>query len=214
MPRSQKQLLEAMRSGWDQTVKLFSRAGKPWQETTAVHGLLRVLGIEHAAGDIIKRGPEPVDVWFQDARFQVTEILHPERPRDKEIRQRAARASIATRLEDLVEPGTITSDPMEPQAVLELVIERAREKAAHYAGRCSDIDLLVYVNLRGHHLYPAGPFPLVPQLSAQGWRSVSLVMERFAIVLTADSSAPKFLRERVTEGVEWHGLDSVFDWPE
>jgi hypothetical protein len=162
MPPSEKELLEDMRKGWDRTVKLFSRAGKPLQETTAVHGLLRVLGIQHTAANIIKRGPEPVDVWFHDARFQVTEILHPERPRDKEIRQRAARVSTASHLEELMEPGTITSDPMQPQAVLDLVIERAREKADHYAGQCSGIDLLVYVNLRGHHLYPTAPFPHPP----------------------------------------------------
>lgn len=44
--------------------------------------------------------------------------------------------------------------------------------------------------------------------------AVSLVMGRFAIVLAADSTAPKFLQVCVDEGVEWHGLDSVFDWPD
>jgi hypothetical protein len=177
-----------------------------------VHGLLQVLGIAHTADDIIKQGPEPIDVWFQDARFQVTEIMYPLRPRDREIRQRAERARAARRLDDLLEPGTITSEPMEPQRVLELVCERARDKAAHYARQCSGIDLLAYVNLRRRHLYPIEPFPEARDLEALCWRSVSLVMERFAIVLSAHSTAPAFLRDRVGKGTEWQGPDSVFDW--
>jgi putative endonuclease (uncharacterized protein DUF1780) len=212
MASSEKEVLDALRAGWDEAEQLFSREGKPLQERIAVHGFLRVLGVEHAASDIIKRGPEPIDVWFQDARFQVTEIMHPPRPRDLEIRQRAVRARTARRLEDMMESGTITSDPMTPQGVLELVYERAAEKAAHYAGQCSGIDLLAYVNLRRRHLYPTGPFPEVPDLQALGWRSVSLVMERFAIVLSAGSTAPAFLRDPVGKGAEWQGLDSVFDW--
>jgi len=202
-----------MRRGFDEAAELFSRSGKPLQERTAVHGLLRVLGIEHADGDIIKQGPEPVDVWFGDARFQVTEVMYPARPRDREIRERAVRARKARRFDELMERGTITSDPMEPQAVQQLVAQRAREKAGHYAGRCAGIDLLVYVNLHGYHLYPTGPFPPAPELEALGWRSVSLILERFAIVLTADRSAPAFLCYHAGKGVEWGGLDSVFDWP-
>jgi len=214
MPRSEKDLLKAMSAEWAETEKLFSRAGKPLQERTAVHGLLRVLGIVHTAEEIIKQGPEPIDVWFQDARFQITEIMYPQRARDKEIRESAQRATKAQSLRDLWEPGTITSTPMEPQAVVNLVVERASEKARHYSGQCMNIDLLVYLNLRRYHLYPIRPFPPVPELEALCWRSVSLIMERFAIVLSAADSAPKFLRDRVGEGVEWPRLDSVFDWGE
>jgi hypothetical protein len=179
-----------------------------------VHGFLRVLGVEHADGEIIKCGPEPVDVWFRDARFQVTEIIYPPRARDLEIRQRAERARTARRLEELMEPGTITSEPMGPQGVLELVVERAKVKADHYAGQCAGVDLLAYLNLRGRHLYPVDPFPRAPELEEMGWRSVSLIMERFGIVLAVGRSAPKFLRDRVGEGAEWPGSDSVFLWSE
>ena len=212
MPRSQREMLDAMRGGWDEAAQLFSRDGKPLQERTAVHGFLRALGIEHARHEIIKQGPEPIDVWFRDARLQVTEIMYPARPRDREIRQRAERARSARHIEDLMEPGTITSEPMGPQAVSDLVIQRAAQKAAHYAGQCAGVDLLAYVNMHGHHLYPVGPFSPAPQLDARGWRSVSLVMERFAIVLSATSSAPEFVRDRLGEGAEWQDIDSVFDW--
>jgi hypothetical protein len=212
MRRSEKRLLDAIRSGSVENAEFFSRAGKPLQERTVVHGFLRVVGIEHVDGDIIKRGPEPIDVWFADARFQVTEIMDPNRPRDREMRQQAERVKAARSLDDLWESGTITSKPIQPDAALELVVERAKEKAVHYAGDCSGIDLLVYVNLRGRHLYPTSPFNPAPELRAQKWRSVSLVMERFGIVLLANSSAPKFLHDSVGKSIEWGGIDSIFAW--
>jgi hypothetical protein len=212
MSRKERELLDRLRQGWDDTEKLFSREGKPLQERTAVHGLLRVLGIKHADADIIKQGPEPIDVWFGEARFQVTEIMDPARRRDLEIRRSAECARAARRIDDLVEPVMLTSEPMSPQAVLELVVERATEKAEHYGKQCGGIDLLVYLNLRGRHLYPRGPFPPAPDLEAQNWRSVSLIMEHFAIVLSANNAAPEFLRDRVGQGTEWPGFDSVFDW--
>jgi hypothetical protein len=212
MSRSEKEVLDAIRANLGEAEQFFSRGCKPLQERTAVHGFLQVLGIAHTANDIIKQGPEPIDVWFQDARFQVTEIMHPPRPRDREVRLRAERARAARRLDDLMEPGTITSEPMEPREVLESVYERARDKTAHYAQQCSSVDLLVYVNLCRRHLYPIEPFPEARNLEVLGWRSVSLVMERFAIVLSAHSTAPAFLRGRVGKGAEWQGFDSVFGW--
>jgi len=99
MSRKERELLDRLRQGWDEAEKLFSREGKPLQERTAVHGLLRVLRIKHTDADFIKQGPEPIDVWFEEAHFQVTEIM------DLEIRRSAERARAARRIEDLMEPS-------------------------------------------------------------------------------------------------------------
>jgi hypothetical protein len=105
MSRKERELLDRLRQGWDEAEKLFSREGKPLQERTAVHGLLRVLRIKHTDADFIKQGPEPIDVWFEEAHFQVTEIMDPAPPRDLEIRRSAERARAARRIEDLMEPS-------------------------------------------------------------------------------------------------------------
>ena len=210
MERSEREVLEKLRRDTEEAEALFSNTGQELQERTAVAGLLRVLGVDFREHEIVKCGPEPIDVSFRDARFQVTEILDRDRARNLEIKQRLARVKSAGRLEDLVDQGVISSDPMSPDELVTLVLERCREKARRYAGECSNIDLLIYVNLRRRHLYPLGPFPEAAALASIGWRSVSVIMERFALVLWAADNAPAFLVEQRGQAVFWRGLDSVF----
>jgi hypothetical protein len=80
----------------------------------------------------------------------------------------------------------------------------------HYAGDCSNIDLLIYVNLQHRHLYPFGPFSGATALASLGWRSVSVIMESLVMVLWAANDAPAFLVERRGEVVIWQGSSSVF----
>jgi hypothetical protein len=180
------------------------------QERTAVAGLLRVLGVDFQEQEIIKCGPEPIDVSFRDARFQVTEILDQGRPRNLEIKRKSARFKSAERLQDLVEQGVISSRAIAPDELVALVSARSKEKARRYAGGCSAIDLLIYLNLQQQHLYPQGPFPEAAALGSIGWRSVSVIMEPCAVVLWAADNAPAFLVKHSGQAIQWKGLDSVF----
>jgi hypothetical protein len=103
--------LDTLRDEAAEAEELFSNAGQGLQERTAVAGFLRVLGIEFRENEIIKRGPEPIDVWFRDARFQVTELIDQRRPRNLEIAQRANRIRKAKSLKELSEPEIISSRP-------------------------------------------------------------------------------------------------------
>jgi hypothetical protein len=111
---TEQEYLKALRDEAAEAGALFSNGGQAQQERTAVAGFLRVLGVEFQEDEIIKRGPEPVDVWFRDARFQVTEILDEGRPRNREIRARARRFKEAESFRELIEPGIISSQPMAP----------------------------------------------------------------------------------------------------
>src|SRR5712672_3103721 len=73
---------------------------------------------------------------------------------------------------------------------------RAQQKARKYGGNCRGIDLLIYLNLQRRHFSPSGPFPADAEGAFVGWRSVSIVLERFAIVLWATANAPSFLAQR------------------
>jgi hypothetical protein len=98
METSENRILSHLRTDAARSAFLFSNAGQELQERTAVAGLLRTLRIDFKKNEIIKRGPEPVDVWFRDARFQVTEVLDQCRRRNQEIGQRSARIRKARRL--------------------------------------------------------------------------------------------------------------------
>lgn len=210
MTKSEQDVLDELRRDAEDAQKLFSNRGQDTQERTVVAGLLRVLGVKFREEEIIKRGPEPIDVWFREARFQVTEILDEGRTRNRELKQRTERIKSATSLQDLVQPGIISSNPITPEELFTLVLDRCQEKAQRYGRASNTIDLLIYVNLHGRHLYPQGPLPDVSALASVGWRSVSVIMEKFAAILFTSRDAPEFLCERSGQVICWPGLESVF----
>ncbi|MGE8943114.1 DUF1780 domain-containing protein [Leptospira interrogans] len=196
MNDTESEVLQAIRLNTDETCALFSNAGLKWRERTTVRGFLRALRINHDDREIIKRGPEPVDVHFRQARFQVTEILDKGRRRSFELKQRSRRANNADCLLDLANPWA-PSRAMPPDELLALVTERSIEKARRYQTSLTGIDLLIYVNLQNRHFYPEPPFLEASFLAASGWRSVSMVMGQCGIVLWAEIDAPACLSERV-----------------
>ncbi|MBY3155435.1 DUF1780 family protein [Rhizobium laguerreae] len=208
---TEQEYLKAFRDEAAEAKALFSNAGQQLQERTAVAGFLRVLGIEFLENEIIKRGPEPIDIWFRDARFQVTEILDESRQRNREISERAERSKKAKSLDDLLEPWSISSEPMAPRELVDLASARSNSKADHYGQSCNGVDLLIYLNLKRRHVYPPEPFPPFPESARLCWRSVSVVMEHFAIVLWTAADAPSFLVQRMGKGMIWSkGPESVF----
>ena len=219
--RSEEEVLADLRKDAGEAERLFSNEGQELQERTVVAGLLRVLGVSFAEDEIIKQGPEPVDICFRDARFQVTEVLDPARARDREIRDWAARVRKATQLEQLTDRLTpdsteserarfLTSQPISPEEVLALVSERSIEKARKYGASCQSVDLLIYLNLRSRHLSPeAGP-PVPNALASIGWRSIAVIMERVALVPWVASDAPAFLISHQGTVAIWPRIDSVF----
>jgi hypothetical protein len=146
MTKSEQDVLDELRRDAEDAQKLFSNRGQDTQERTVVAGLLRVLGVKFREEEIIKRGPEPIDVWFREARFQVTEILDEGRTRNRELKQRTERIKSATSLQDLAQPGIISSNPITPEELFILVLDRCQEKAQRYGSASNTIDLLIYVN--------------------------------------------------------------------
>ena len=210
MVTSERRILNQLKADAIRTESLFANAGQTAQERTVVAGLLRVFGVGFDLRELVKQGPEPIDVWFRDARFQVTEVLDSGRRRNAEIKERADRIKNAQSLKELIEPGTIYSRPITPAELVALAAERATAKAQKYAGSCGDIDLLIYINLQRRHVYPSGPFPSDLNPAFMAWRSISIIMEGFSIVLWASNDAPGFIVERVGLSLSWDRLESVF----
>ena len=140
MVTSERRILNQLKADAIRTESLFANAGQTAQERTVVAGLLRVFGVGFDLRELVKQGPEPIDVWFRDARFQVTEVLDSGRRRNAEIKERADRIKNAQSLKELIEPGTIYSRPITPAELVALAAERATAKAQKYAGSCGDID--------------------------------------------------------------------------
>jgi hypothetical protein len=111
----EQEFLTRYREEAEDTAKLFSTTGQGRQERTAVAGLLEALSIPYKPDELIKAGPEPADVWFGDARFQVTELLEPGGKRNAEVRDRAERAKEAKRIDDLLERSAFSAGRSRPR---------------------------------------------------------------------------------------------------
>lgn len=207
---SEHEILHKLREDGEEARRLFSNAGQALQERTAVAGLLRVLRVPFEDDEVVNEGPEPIDVHYREARFQVTEVLDPGRPRNAEVRQIAERRKAAGSLQDLVEPGVVSSRPAPPDEVFSFVRDACRKKHSKYERTCQGVDVLVYVNLEERHLYPTAPWPSHADLAAMGWRSVSVIMEPYARVVFARPDAPSFLRDAVDHTYHWQHLESCF----
>lgn len=209
--KSEKGYLEDLCRDGEKSVTLFSSRGQKELEKCATRGFLRALGIAFLEEELHSGQAEPIDVCFRDARFQVTERLDLGRRRNLEVKEDAERRRNATSLEQLVEPFT-PSRPMDPARALKLVLEAVTKKWERYRSSSEDVDVLVYINLQGRHLYPTSPWPDVTDFRDQGWRSVSVLFGCHAAVLFARTTAPDFLRSVVGQTRrEWNQPDGMFD---
>jgi hypothetical protein len=97
-----------------------------------------------------------------------------------------------------------------------MIAEALTEKSHRYGSRlCGMLDAIVYIDLGGSHLYPAEPggaSDALAELCRQGWRSVSILLLPYGIVLKADAGAADFLRDRLGSVCsEWQGPAGWFE---
>ena len=201
------QALDRMRRGYEQAGPDLS--DHECKERTTVAGFLRVLKVPYKNCEIRKEGPEPIDVRFREACFQVTEILDEDRRRDAELREQQKKIGNAKTLMELWKPAqpgrdSLSSTACSPECYFSVILSRSQDKLKTYGRVDEDIDLLVYINQRSTHLYPKEPWPDPTPLMQHGWRSVAFVGGGpYARVLYAKENAPAFLREAVGETYFW-----------
>jgi hypothetical protein len=211
-----EEYLAKLREDAAEAKTLFSNAKKPERERMVVRAFLRCIGEQFADDEIRIGTDEPVDVAVHDARFQIREILG-DRRRGRELQERERRYEEAERLSDLLEPFT-ASEPFSLAEAAQFVAEALAEKASHYGvANCAKLDALVYVNLKGRHLYPKPDQLAIDRMSAakfdrQGWRSVSILSLPYGVVLVARSDSPQFLQDKVGCILKcWPHVDGWFD---
>jgi hypothetical protein len=193
----------------------FSNAGRAERERMIVRAFLRCLKVPFTEGDIAPGAAEPVHVAFQDARFQIMEIVG-EKKRGRDWKDRERRYHEAQAPADLLEPYA-SPTRISFSEISRLVAENLARKFDLYGGAVgtATLDALVYVNLPNANLFPTAPV-MEPQvadaLKRQSWRSVSILFAPYGVVLAANAGAPRFLSERVGLTPEpWSEPFGLFD---
>jgi hypothetical protein len=184
---------------------------KPERERSVCRAFLRAIGVPFQEQELVAPTDEPADVAFRTARFQIREILKPDRRRGDEWKRKEKNYSEAKSLDDVTEPHS----PPASVSLVELVpeiVDTMSEKAQKYGTGCNDIDALVYVNLGNRFLAPHSDIPNLDALLLQGWRSVSILFPPYGVTLFGAAAAPDFLTALAPgQYMGWQDIDSLFE---
>jgi len=184
---------------------------KAERERSVCRAFLRTIGVVFKETEIVAVKDEPPDTLFRSAQFEIRELIEPDRKRHEEWKEKEKKYSEANSLDELLEPYS----PPTPVELLELVpeiVQSLSEKAMKYGAKCSDIDALVYVNLKNQYLEVDSDIPDLDELRSQGWRSVSLLFPPYGVILFAGPMAPDFLRTLApSQYVKYEDICSLFD---
>jgi hypothetical protein len=220
MIRSEHEYIRKLREHAGHAVEYLSGPNRQERERAVCRALLRALGVTFEEGEITAPHPEPVDVVFREARFQVRELLKVGSKRHEEWKLRLQRASLARSMDDAIEPWrgiptwTGETTPMS-LSDLPIAVSGALEAKFRHYGRagCSGLDALVYADLTLTHSLVVDSTPGDnSRLAEHGWRSVAVVFPPVAVVLYARADAPVFLRHVIGAPLwRWSAPDGLFD---
>lgn len=180
--------IEALRA----SVEFFSPQMKQERELWVAREFLEYLGFNFEPTDLCVSQDEPPDVLFSGARFEIKEILDPDRRRGTEYKAALNKAESAKHPRELLEsysPKSVTVD----EAAARIAEESKRWKEKYAPAVIRQLDLLFYFNLQecgvvGNQIQ-RGNLDACLQ-----WRSVSVVGNDCAFVLCANDDAPEFIR--------------------
>lgn len=209
--QDEQNYIEALVSDAESTVRFLRSEMKPDRERACCAALLRCLGVNFSVDELSSYRPDPPDVIFRLARFEVRQLL--DRKQDAEWKTEAEKRKRAQSLNDLKQPYR-PPRYVSLKELVPVVTQALSGKSINYydASTLVSLDALVYIGLKDVHLDLQSIVPDVTELVAQGWRSVSILMPNHAVVLWADAAAPDFLYERCgLVKSEWKKPEGLFD---
>jgi hypothetical protein len=202
--------LDALRADAEDTVDLLSSRRKQERERRTCAAFLRCAGIAFEPDQVVASSTEPPDVIFDQARFEIA-IVMPRREMHGEWKATARRRADAQGINELIEPYH-PPENLSRQQLIDLIVPIANSKAQKYgANGTRELDLLLYVN-RNAILDVDSPNPRCDELSAQGWRSISILIPPHSYVASARETSPEFICRQVGEpSAAWTRPDGLFD---
>ena len=185
-------MLCSAKGDWD----YFANKNKAARERYAVGRFLSILAVPHLEAELQSlEQHSKSDVQFRDAFFQVKELTDPDLRRGKMYKDAYNSITAAKSLNEVSLIGDARDNP--PIAnMYRLVVVMATELACNkqYLKKKTELDLLIYVTRTRASLIHSNELN-ADEIASSGWRSVSCVNEKQAVVLFSSPSAPTFLRE-------------------
>lgn len=195
MDQSDLDLLDELRESAREDLRFLSNSGREERERWVVFEFLTRQKVEFAEDELHSHHlHSKIDIEFRDARFQVKEILNPGVKRHRDAKTRYERLMSANSLQNIAWP-MFGYDIPPITTIYSLVSAEAvsLSVSSRYRNEKTNLDLIFYVTRT--HASPIQKDEIdYEHLSSIGWRSISCLAGRQAIVVFAASNAPAFLR--------------------
>lgn len=182
--------VESVKNGLEESKRFFGNPNKQERELWVLREFLSYLPVEVVEAAIAPSKSEPNDVCYGEFGFQIKEVLTEGRRRGKEYSDKLAAISEETEPEDLLESYAPIHIPLH-KALPRVASELERHRTDKYNGKVSHLDVLIYLNLsdttytKSEVLAVHGEF--------RYWRSVSLVSNNCATILSCNDESHKLL---------------------
>jgi len=176
-----------------EAVNFFKNKNKLDREKWVVKHFLDKLCITYDDHEILG-AEEPADIAFRDIRFQVKELYPEGRRRDKEYKEKLKKALEANDVGDLLEEYTPTAISF--TEIVQLCSDytiKLIDSNKYGVKEREKTDLLYYFNYVKSHETPPEQYVF----NINGFRSVSVVGNRYCAVLTAIDEASSYLTENI-----------------
>ncbi|MHC4120660.1 MAG: DUF1780 domain-containing protein [Planctomycetota bacterium] len=211
MRSTDKKCLNKLAKHAAETRSFLSNKMKPERERAVCRAFLRSIGVSFSETELAAPTEEPVDVAFRMARFQIRDLLEPDRKRGDDWKDKEQKYSDACSIDELKEPDS-PSIAFDLNKLVPEISGALLGKAQKYGLGCNDIDALVYVDLKDRHLEQSSEMQNLGPMISQGWRSVSFLFPPFGVVLFANSAAPEFLRDAASRPhARWEDVHTLFE---
>lgn len=190
---AEKEILKKLQEEAEESVTFFSNQNKKERERAICAAFLRCLGVSFKNEDILPGKEEPIDIEFQNARFQIKEMMDPDRKRHEEYKKAVEKYKNSESLSELIERFT----PMFVQ--LQKICYGLTGFLKPYASKlgkelCAQVDVLLYVNLQDYFSKHENNVIDYSGLVKQNWRSVSMVTGDWGYIFYALETSPVFLK--------------------
>ena len=183
------------------SLAFFSNKEKLNREKWVVNRLLSALQIDFKQEEI-NGSEEPADVSFREANFQVKEVLDEGRRRTDEYKAKLEKVKTAKSYSDLLEhysPEDISFSEVVAHCLS--YVENLESNCKYGKREQKKLDLLVCFNWHNYHIVK----PTEIQSKILGFRSLSVVSNRYCAVVYANESAPLFLKVNIGKVGEYIG---------
>jgi len=174
-------------------VDFFSNRNKLDREIWVVKHFLEKQSINYQDCEILE-ADEPADVAFRDAQFQVKELFPEGKRRGDEYKEKLKKALDTETDSDLLEQYTPSSISF--TEIVELCSEytsKLIDEFKYGVVERKKVDLLFYFNYVRCHEIPPDNY----EFNINGFRSVSVVGNRYCSVLSATNDAPDFIKSSI-----------------